>query len=416
MIEQLDLRPDSAVEDGEYHRLLGYPRDHVPAARARELAVWAREWFAQNGRPWVYLREATLELATDTLHVDGVEFRSRQLHEHLTRAGATRAMFVVASAGRAAEEHARELWEAGKPDEYFFLEVFGSAVVERLVATASGRICELADRDGMMAVPHYSPGYSGWDVADQPKLFELITRGVNHAWPEPLEVLPSGMPRPKKSLLGVFGLAAKSESGRAALRAAPCENCSLAPCRYRRAAYRHATKAVAPLNGHAAAAPSANYSVNPRALAKWARERVRLEPHADGTVAASFRYDGTTCSNMGQPLAFDYRVVLGPANEGFPIRESDCRPAPDDEGHKKMCAYLADAPALMQAIATEKPLLGRPLGDVLSWTRTAAPAGCHCEAASRAHKWGLALEAIHFALVQRTAPRAPAPELTTTSP
>ena len=411
MIETLDLRPDAAVEEAEYHRLLGYPRGHVLTDRARELATWARQWFAQHGRPWIYLREARLELAGGTLRIDGVEFRSPRLHEHFTQAEATRAVFVVASAGGAAEEHARTLWEAAKPDEYFFLEMFGSAVVERLVATTSGRICELADHDGLMAVPHYSPGYSGWDVAEQPKLFELISRGTNHAWPEPLEVLSSGMLRPKKSLLGVFGLAAKSERGRAALQAAPCENCSLTPCRFRRAAYRHAATAT---NGHAAAS-GAKYTVNPRALAKWARERVQIESRDDGTTTATFRYDGTTCSNMGQPLAFDYAVTLGSAADGFPIHESSCRPTRDDEGHKKMCAYLADAPALMQAIATEQPLLGRPLGEVLDWTRTAAPAGCHCDAASRDHKWGLALEAIHFALAQRTAPRVPTLEPTPTS-
>jgi len=235
MIETLDLRPDSAVEEAEYHRLLGYPRGHVLTERARELAAWARRWFAENGRSWIYLREANLELAADALRIDGVEFASRQLREHLMRAGATRAVLVAVSAGRDCEQQARELWEAAKPDEYFFLEIFGSAVVERIVAAASGRICDLADRDGLMAVPHYSPGYSGWDVADQAKLFELITRGVNHPWPEPLEVLASGMLRPKKSLLGVFGLAPQSQRGREALRATPCENCSLSPCRYRRA-------------------------------------------------------------------------------------------------------------------------------------------------------------------------------------
>ncbi|MEI6065640.1 MAG: hypothetical protein WCQ26_13685, partial [Pseudanabaena sp. ELA748] len=120
-----------------------------------------------------------------------------------------------------------------------------------------------------------------------------------------------------------------------------------------------------------------------------------------GNLVASFRFDGTTCSNLGRPLAFDYTVTLGPAEDGHPLRASACRAAPGDDGHKLMCAYLGDGPALMQAIATEKPLLGRPIGDVLTWTRTAAPSGCHCDAASRAHKWGLALEAIHFALTQR---------------
>jgi hypothetical protein len=118
---------------------------------------------------------------------------------------------------------------------------------------------------------------------------------------------------------------------------------------------------------------------------------------------------------MGRPLAFDYVVTLSSANEGHVIRAADCRPAPGDDGHQQMCAYLSDAPALMHAIATEKPLLGRPLGDVLSWTRDAARAGCHCDAASRAHKWGLALEAIHFALAQRSALRAISESVATSS-
>lgn len=396
MIEALDARPAVAVPEAELNRLLGYPRDHVPGERPRELAAWARGWFAEHGRPWVYLREAELELSADRLLLDGVAFQSKQLHEHLTRSGATRAMLVAVSAGRECEEHARQLWEQSKPDEYFFLEILGSAVVEQLVAMTSGRVCDLGARDGLIAVPHYSPGYTGWDVADQNKLFDLITGGATQPFAGPLEVLSSGMLRPKKSLLAVFGLTARNAESIDAARAQPCANCSFSPCRYRRAAYRHAISPAA-VNGNGnLAAPK--YTVNSRALAKWARERVRLDPRTDGTLAASFRFDGTTCSNLGHPLAFDYSVILGPAREDFPIRESGCRPAAGDEGHQRMCAYLSDAPALMQAIATEKPLLGRPLAEVLTWTRASAPSGCHCTAASREHKWGLALEAIHYAV------------------
>jgi hypothetical protein len=179
------------------------------------------------------------------LLLDGIEFESPQLREHLARAGAVRAMLVAVSAGRAAEEHARELWEGGKPDEYFFLEVFASAVVERIVATASGRLCELAERDGLIAVPHYSPGYTGWDIADQVALFEMIARGGRVAFPEKLEVLSSGMLRPKKSQLAVVGLAPRTARGLAAARATPCRSCSFTPCGYRRAPYRHAVEAAA---------------------------------------------------------------------------------------------------------------------------------------------------------------------------
>ena len=238
MLETLEIRTDCCVEEAEYLRLLGFPRGYVPDGRVQELAAWARHWFAGNGRPWVYLREAAVQVEGDALHIDGIAFDSPPLRELLAGAGSRRAVLAAISAGRACEEHAGKLWLESKPDEYFFLEIFGSAVVERLVAEASGRICDLAEREGLMAEPHYSPGYSGWDVADQNKLFELIARGRARPWPELLDVLPSGMLRPKKSLFAVFGLTDRGARAIAGPRPVPCARCSFSPCRYRRARYR----------------------------------------------------------------------------------------------------------------------------------------------------------------------------------
>jgi hypothetical protein len=314
-------------------------------------------------------------------------------------------MLVAVSAGRACEDHAGRLWQEAKPDEYFFLEMFGSAVVEHLVATLSARICELAEQDGLMAVAHYSPGYTGWDVADQGRLFELIERGRSQPWPEALEVMASGMLRPKKSLLAVVGLTARTGPALAAPQLVPCEACSFALCQYRRAPYRHAVGPISDrTSGQSQTGPTTlRYSVNPRALRKWAQERVRLAVGERGTIEASFRFDGTTCSNQGRPLAFDYKVTLSGPEDNHTLLESSCSPAAGDDGHTFMCAYLSDSDGLMQSLDREKPLLGRPLDDVLHWARTVAPSGCPCSVDSRAHNWGLALEAIHFALAQ--APR-----------
>ncbi len=402
MIDVLDTRPDCRVDEAEYRRLLGFPPGYVPGDRACALAAWARCWFTENGRPWVYLRPVAVEVAAGALRIDGTAFDSGPLHELLARAGARSAVLVAASAGGACEEQARRLWTEGRPDEYFFLEAYGSAVVEHLVAAASGRICDLAGRDGLMAVPHYSPGYAGWDVADQTRLFGLLTRG-RAPWPGPLAVLPSGMLRPRKSLLAVFGLAARTPAALAAPRLVPCEPCSFSPCRYRRAPYRPGPARLdgepAPASGIPPASPAV-YSVNERALRKWAAERVRIERRDDGSVGATFRFAGTTCTNLGQPLAFEYRVELGAPADGYLLLAADCRPAPGDRGHTQMCAYLTGGPALLQAIAAAPPLLGRPLDDVLAWRRAASPSGCYCQPESRDHKWGLALEAIHYALAQ----------------
>lgn len=244
MKEFFDARPAVTVPEPELHRLLGYPRHHDPGERSRELATEARAWFERHGRPWIYWREVALEISAATLRLDGVEFRSAKLLRHLGRSGAARALVVAVSAGPECETHAHQLWQDAKPDEYFFLETFGSAVVEQLIAAASGRICDAAAHEKFIAVPHYSPGYAGWDVADQTQLFALLTRGARQPLPGPLEVLSSGMLRPKKSLLAVVGLAPDSAAGRAALRATPCANCSLTPCAYRRAPYRHATASI----------------------------------------------------------------------------------------------------------------------------------------------------------------------------
>ena len=66
----------------------------------------------------------------------------------------------------------------------------------------------------------------------------------------------------------------------------------------------------------------AKYNVNAKALERWSSERLSLESKSDGTIDARFRYDGTTCTNMGRPLAYDYYIKLGPREAGYPILSS----------------------------------------------------------------------------------------------
>jgi hypothetical protein len=239
MLELFETNPPVNVQESEYKRLLGYPKNHALAGRPRELADWARQWYAENGRPWFYARQLdTLELVNEKLRVAGTEFSSKQLHNQFAEAQADSAVLVAVSAGRECEEHARQLWQESKPDEYFFMEMFGSAVVEHLVTIASGRICGWADQNGMAALPHYSPGYSGWDISDQIKLWNLIRQNGAAHFDGKLDVMETGMLRPKKSQLTVFGVTRNLAKARSLARLIPCENCSLSNCQYRRAPYR----------------------------------------------------------------------------------------------------------------------------------------------------------------------------------
>jgi hypothetical protein len=399
------------VDPAEYARLLGYPRGHQLEGRARELAAWARDWYAAHGRPWFYARQAeTLELAGETLLIDGVTFTAKRLQSTLADAGAHSAILVAVGAGLEAEEESRRRWLDEKPDEYFFLEIFGSAVVEHLTTSTGARLCDWAERHGMAVLPHYSPGYPEWDVAEQPRLLDLIKRTRNEKLPSQVEVFDTGMLRPKKTLLAVFGLTRHVERLHPLTSLVPCESCSFGPCQYRRAPYRRAPRPTGEEVSARNTVPDppvldidAQYTVNRKALQRWSHDRLTLDPRPDGSLDAVFRYDGTTCTNMGRPIAFLYTVKLGSRAEGYPIREQHCAPAPGDTGHEAMCKYIEDSATLMAAIDTEKPLHGQRLNSVLNWSRGLSAAGCFCEPASREHKWGLVFETIHYALAQKEA-------------
>src|SRR5450759_620357 len=190
MLELIDTHPDIGVQESEYKRLLGYPGHHVMVGRSRELADWTRQWYAEHGQPWIYARQTDgLELTNERLSISGTVFSSKQLHDQFNAAQAHSAMLVVVSAGKQGEEKARELWQEGKPDEYFFMEMYGSAVVEHLVTVANGRICGWADNNKMVALPHYSPGYSGWDMSDQTKLWEVIRQQKVRDFPGEFHVM-----------------------------------------------------------------------------------------------------------------------------------------------------------------------------------------------------------------------------------
>lgn len=245
MFSLIDTQPRVEIQEAEFQRLLGYPKSYLLEGRAKELADEAAVWFSRNGKPWICASQvSSVELHATKSRIDGTEFSSKKLREILLEAGAHSVLLVAVSAGKECEENARALWNEGKPDEYFFLESYGSAVVEHLIAVASGRICAWADENKMAALPHFSPGYSGWDIAEQLPLWGLFQKNFGKNFPGDLEVMDSGMLCPKKSLLAVIGLTRDLEKARRFQKLIPCENCALTDCQYRRGPYKRATRTM----------------------------------------------------------------------------------------------------------------------------------------------------------------------------
>src|SRR5947199_15386 len=116
MLELLDTLPDTNITPAEYKRLLGFPREHVLAGRARDLADEARAWYAKNGHPWIYARDAALQLTNGSILIDGTPFTAAPLQKTFTEAQADRVILVATSAGPELEAYAQALWRDEKPD------------------------------------------------------------------------------------------------------------------------------------------------------------------------------------------------------------------------------------------------------------------------------------------------------------
>ncbi len=308
MNELIDIKPDINVNEVEYKRLLGYPYHHELEGRSRELADWARDWYYKKGKPWIYaVRIDEIDFSNEKIRINDIEFSSKRLCSQLREANAKSLILAAVSAGAECEKKAAQFWRENKPDKYFFLEIFGSAVVEHLITNAGARFCAWADENNSAVLPHYSPGYPGWDVTDQNKLLKLIEQKSNNDLPGTIEVLETGMLKPKKSLLALFGITKNIEKVKKLSELIPCETCSLQGCKYRRTNYKYSRNPIEdvnklqPGNNSLSNNPkqdlskSAKYNVSLKALQKWSDERLNLRILKDNSIEAQFRYEGTTC-------------------------------------------------------------------------------------------------------------------------
>ena len=85
----------------------------------------------------------------------------------------------------------------------------------------------------------------------------------------------------------------------------------------------------------------AAYSVNRKALKRWAEERLSLHVNQDGSLDALFRYDGTTCTNMGRPLTFRLQREAGPARRRLSDPGAALRAGAGDDGPHRTCASIS---------------------------------------------------------------------------
>ncbi len=219
------------VDDAEFKRQLKLPPEYVMTGEVAANAGWARSWFAEHARPWLCAHPiSSCQVDESTVTIAGQVLTSRELAKRFQPAES--AVIVGVSTGSEAELEAANRWEADEPDRYFFLESYATAVVETLINVARSRLCHWASQHACVLLPQYSPGYAEWSETEAHKVHPLLAQGGE--MPGALEVMESGMLRPKNSQLVVFGVVSASHAPHEDTDLIPCKYCAQTPCELRR--------------------------------------------------------------------------------------------------------------------------------------------------------------------------------------
>ena len=234
------MPPHSAAErivreigPGEFNRVLGMPRRRVLAGDLASRATWARAWYAAHGRPYACLRRhAITRIERDEVHLaGGRRLLGRVLADRLRRDEAHALIAMAVSAGPEAGETAAGLWQSGRPDEGYFLDRLGVAVVEQLLRSVMRDRSPRSEGPGERMTPHCSPGCGGWELEHQAAVWGLLYQADDAP---PIRLLPSGALLPTHAVLAVAGVTRRQ------VRRSPqdvCRRCDLVRCRLRRATY-----------------------------------------------------------------------------------------------------------------------------------------------------------------------------------
>jgi hypothetical protein len=109
--------------------------------------------------------------STDQIDAGGERLHIPEIHRLWGRLGAVGA--GICTAGDAIERRVSLLFEAREFPLALMLDSVGSAAVESLAEYANDLLCQAALPEGLKATNRVSPGYAGWDTAEQAALFRL---------------------------------------------------------------------------------------------------------------------------------------------------------------------------------------------------------------------------------------------------
>ncbi|MDX9972064.1 MAG: vitamin B12 dependent-methionine synthase activation domain-containing protein [FCB group bacterium] len=198
---------DLGIEPFRVEIAMGYAPGAMPEP-FHELVDTAVAEAAQRLSPrcgFLVLPSSEVEVGETGLRLRGEWFETGDTIAGLLESASAGAIFA-ATAGPELDEWARGYFNDGDPMTGFVVDALGSVTAERSLDWLEERLLDLAGGIGWSVTHQYGPGYCGWHLSEQHKLFGLLPpRFLGIALSE------SALMRPVKSVSGFIGLGPNAE-------------------------------------------------------------------------------------------------------------------------------------------------------------------------------------------------------------
>lgn len=159
-----------------------------------------------------------------TVSVNNVTFDIKKIVYGQLKKSESAAIFLC-TAGEEIGKMSRSAMKSGDLLGGYIYDVVGSEIVEAAADLMQGEIEKLIASAGRKITNRFSPGYCGWDVSEQHKLFQLLP-GTYCG----IKLTASALMDPEKSISGMIGIGKN-------VRHLPytCNICDKKDCIYRKA-------------------------------------------------------------------------------------------------------------------------------------------------------------------------------------
>lgn len=164
----------------------------------------------------------SVKITKNNIIIDGTLFSTGGMVSGQLKSSSGIAVFVC-TAGHGISELAKEMTTSGDVVMAYMYDVIGSLCAEKAADRMEAFLFKESALAGFGISNRCSPGYCGWDVSEQAKLFSLLPNGFCG-----VTLSASSLMTPIKSVSGIIGYG--TDAGK---MERPCKQCKQAQCLYK---------------------------------------------------------------------------------------------------------------------------------------------------------------------------------------